>query len=520
MSRRGRSVSAQTFDVVIVGSGSAGCVIARRLVDAGASVCLLEAGPLDTNPAIHDPTRVMELQGSPVDWDYVTVPQRGCAGRELHIPRGKVLGGSSAMNGMIYVRGNRLDYDLWAYEGNAGWRYEDVLPLFKRSEDFDGGESEYHGAGGELHVRASYEPHPLIASIVAAAQEAGIPHNPDHNGAEQDGVGLTQLMIKDGERQSQWVAFLRPLADRPELTVRTGVYVRRLLFEGTRCVGVQIGDEQIRAEHEVVVCAGALESPKLLLLSGIGPASHLRDVGVDVRVDLPGVGENLHDHSLVPVVYATRKPVPPALPGLQPLHAHLFWRSRPGLVVPDQQPLFFHIPLYFPGMDGPPDGMTLLSGLIRPAGRGSVRLASSDPEVRPLVDPGFLACDADVESHERGLELVRELGRASALVEWEPIELYPSAGVTGRDDVRDYIRRNATTYQHVVGTCRMGVDALAVVDPELRVYGVEGLRVADASVMPAVPCGNTHAPTTMIAERASDLIKAALGSREQALAPA
>jgi choline dehydrogenase len=500
------------YDVVVVGSGSAGCVIARRLVDAGARVCLLEAGGEDTNPAIHDPCRVMELQTSPDDWDYVTVPQPGCGGRELHIPRGKVLGGSSALNGMIYIRGNRLDYDGWAYEGNAGWGYADVLPLFKRSEDFDGGESEYHGTGGELHVRASYEPHPLLASVVAGAQEVGIPFNADHNGAEQDGVGFAQLMIKNGERQSQWVAFLRPALDDPRLTVRTGAYVSRLLFEGARCVGVQVGKEQIRAEHEVVVCAGALESPKLLLLSGIGPAEHLRSVGVDVRVDLPGVGENLHDHSLIPVVYATRKPVPPALPGLQPLHAHLFWRSAPGLVVPDQQPLFFHMPLYFPGMDGPPDGMTLLSGLIRPAGRGSVRLASADPEARPLVDPGFLACEADVESHERGLELVRAIGGAPALREWDAIELYPSSGVRTPEEVRDYIRQNATTYQHVVGTCRMGVDALAVVDPELRVLGIDGLRVADASVMPTVPSGNTHAPTTMIAERASDLVRAALGA--------
>jgi choline dehydrogenase-like flavoprotein len=510
----------ESFDVVVVGSGSAGCVIARRLVDAGARVCLIEAGGADTNPAIHDPGRVMELQTSPDDWDYVTVAQPGCAGREMHIPRGKVLGGSSAINGMIYVRGNRLDYDAWAYAGNPGWGYADVLPLFKRSEDFDGGESEYHGAGGELRVQASYEPHPLLASVVAAAQEAGIPLNPDHNGAGQDGVGFAQLMIRNGERQSQWVAFLRPVLDSPNLTVRTSAYANRLVFDGALCVGVQVADEQIRAEHEVIVCAGALESPKLLLLSGIGPAGQLRSVGVDVRVDLPGVGENLHDHSLVPVVYATRKPVPPALPGLQPLHAHLFWRSAPGLVVPDQQPLFFHMPLYFPGMDGPPEGMTLLSGLIRPAGRGSVRLASNEPEARPLVDPGFLACEADVASHERGLELVREIGRAPALREWDPIELYPSAGIRSRDDVREYIRENATTYQHVVGTCKMGVDELAVVDPELRVYGVERLRVADASVMPAVPSGNTHAPTTMIAERASDLVRAALGASERTAVPA
>jgi len=211
-----------SFDVVVVGSGSAGCVIARRLVDAGVRVLVLEAGGPDDNPLIHDPTRMMELQTSPDDWDYVTVPQAGCGGRELHVPRGKVLGGSSAINGLIYIRGHRLDYDGWAYAGNAGWSYEDVLPLFKRSEDFDGGESDYHGTGGELRVMARYEPHPLLASVVEAAQQAGIPTNPDHNGAELDGVGFAQLMIKEGRRQSQWVAFLEPVAPRPELTVLTG----------------------------------------------------------------------------------------------------------------------------------------------------------------------------------------------------------------------------------------------------------------------------------------------------------
>jgi choline dehydrogenase len=500
------------FDYVVVGSGSAGSVIARRVVDAGATVCLLEAGGDDTNPAIHDPCRVMELQTSPDDWDYVTVSQRGCGDREMHVPRGKVLGGSSAINGMIYVRGHRLDYDTWAYAGCHGWRYEDVLPLFKRSEDFDGGASEYHGAGGELHVQATYQPHPLLASVVAGAQEAGIPFNPDHNGATLDGVGFCQLMVRDGRRQSQPVAFLRPIAGNRDLTVRTGAYAHRLLLEGDRCVGVEFrsagGIAQVRAAREVVVCAGALESPKLLLLSGIGPAGQLRELGVDVAVDLPGVGENLHDHSLVPLVYSAGKPVPPTLPGLTPLHAHLFWRSRPGLVVPDQQPLFFHIPLYFPGMSGPEHGFTLLSGLIRPQGRGSVRLASADPEVRPLVDPGFLVCEADVESHERGLELCREIGASAALAEWEPTELYPGPDVRSREAIREYIRRRATTYQHVVGTCRMGVDATSVVDPELRVYGIDGLRVADASVMPAVTSGNTHAPTTMIAERAAELLAA------------
>ena len=506
-----------TYDVVVVGSGSAGSVIARRLVDAGVRVCVLEAGPQDENPAIHDPTRLMELQGSADDWDYVTVPQPGCGGRELHIPRGRVLGGSSAINGMIYIRGHRLDYDHWAYLGNPGWAYEDVLPLFKRSEDFDGGESEYHGAGGLLRVQADYEPHPLLADVVAGAQETGIPFNPDHNGAELDGVGFAQLMIKDGRRQSQWVAFLAPVADAPNLTVLTGTYARRLLFDGERCTGVEVARngaiEEIGAEHEVIVCAGTLESPKLLQLSGIGDGVELRALGIEVLVDLPGVGANLHDHSLVPLVYSAGRAVPPTLTGIQPLHAHFFARSRPGLSVPDLQPLLWHIPLYFPGMTGPPDGFTLMSGLVRPAGRGSVRLRSADPGDRPLVDPGFLACEADVDALERGIEMCREIAGAPAMAEWRGEELYPGRAVGSRAALREYIRETLTTYQHVAGTCKMGVDALAVVDHELRVHGVAGLRVADASIMPAVTSGNTHAPTTMIGERAADLVATALGTQ-------
>ena len=504
-----RSVG-QSYEVVVVGSGSAGSVVVRRLVDAGVRVCLLEAGGPDNNPAIDDPARCLELQGSADDWDYVTVPQAACARRELHIPRGKVLGGSSSMNGMIYIRGHRSDYDHWAYLGNPGWAYEDVLPLFRRSEDFDGGESRYHGVGGELHVQASYEPHPLHASLVVGAQEAGVPFNPDHNGAGLDGAGFTQLMIKDGRRQSQTVAFLRPVLDAPNLTVLTHAYARRLLFEGRSCVGIEVGRdgrlESVRAEHEVIVCAGTIESPKLLLLSGIGPAEQLRKLGLDVLVGLPGVGENLHDHSTVPLIYESVRPMPPTVPGLQPLHSHLFARSRPGLIGPDIQPLFWHIPTYLRGMSGPADGFTLMSGLIRPASRGSVTLRSSDPDERPLVDPAFLECESDVDALERGFELCREIADTPAMAEWRGAERFPGAKTRSSKEIRDYIRETLFTYQHVVGTCKMGVDALAVVDPELRVYGVDGLRVADASIMPAVPSGNTHAPATMIGERAADLI--------------
>jgi choline dehydrogenase len=499
-----------TAGVVIVGSGSAGSVIARRLVDAGVHVVLVEAGAADENPAIHEPSRLFELWDSEQDWGYRTVPQAACAGRELHWPRGKVLGGSSALNGMIYARGHRSDYDAWAYVGNDGWGYDDVLPLFKRSEDFDRGASAFHGEGGPLAVLSRYEPHPVNAAAVAAAQEAGIAFNDDANGESADGVSFCQLNIRDGRRQSAATAFLGPVAGAPNLELVTGARAQRLLIEGGRCVGVEVARDgsvgQIRAEREVVVCGGAVESPKLLLLSGIGPADELRALGIGVVADVPGVGRNLHDHVLSPVIYAASRPVPPAMPGLQQLHSHLFWRSRPGLPGPDVQPLFFHLPLYLEGMEGPPDGYTLMAGIIRPASRGSLRLASADPGAPPLIDPACLSCEVDLDALTGAVELCRAIGGQAALAAWRGSELYPGADVCTRDELRGYVRRTAITYHHQVGTCKMGVDAGAVVDPRLRVRGVEGLRVADASVMPFVSSGNTHAPTVMIGERAADLV--------------
>jgi choline dehydrogenase-like flavoprotein len=495
------------YDIIVIGSGSGGAVVARRLVDAGAAVCLIEAGGLDENPAIHDPGRLWELWGSPDDWAYTTVPQPGCNGRQLDIPRGKVLGGSSALNGMIYIRGHRADYDAWAASGCDGWSYEEVLPLFRRSEDFSRGESEYHGVGGPLRVTADYESHPLHAAAVAAAQEIGIPYNDDHNGPSQDGVGYCHLLVKDGVRQSQIVAFLRPVIGSPSLTVLTGTRARRLLLEGGRCVGVDIGKRELRAAQEVVLAAGTIESPKLLMLSGIGPAAELARHGIEIAVDLPGVGENLHDHLLSPVVCSSSRPMPPVVAGTTPLHVHLFARSRGDLPAPDTQPLVFHVPAYLPGMEGPPDGFTLMAGMIRPQSRGRLTLASPDPDVPPLIDPAYLAVEADLDALAWSLEQVREIGRADALADWLGEELYPGPGITSPEDVRNYVRDTAITYHHQVGTCQMGADELAVVDPRLRVRGVEGLRVADASVMPTVTAGNTHAPATMIGERAADLIQ-------------
>jgi choline dehydrogenase len=519
MARNGNGTPSSA-DVIVVGSGSGGAVVARRLADAGAHVVLLEAGDADANPAIHDPARLFELWDSEQDWGYRTLPQAACAGRELHWPRGRVLGGSSALNGMIYARGHRSDYDAWAHAGNDGWRYDDVLPLFKRSEDFDRGESAYHGSGGPLHVLSRYEPHPVNAAAVAAAQEAGIPFNDDSNGEHLEGVAFAQLNIKDDLRHGVASAFLAPVADAPNLQVLTGAHVRRLLIEGGRCRGVEVaidGDvARIRAEGEVVVCAGTVESPKLLMLSGIGPADELARHGIDVVADLPGVGRNLHDHVLSPVIYGASRPVPPPLPGLQPLHSQLFWHSRSGLPGPDIQPLFFHLPLYLEGMQGPPDGYTLMAGIIRPASRGSLRLASADPAAAPLIDPACLSCEVDVAALVAALELCREIGSQSALAGWRGEELYPGPLARTPGELRDYVRQTAVTYHHQVGTCRMGVDEQAVVDPQLRVRGVEGLRVADASVMPSVSSGNTHAPTVMIGERAADLVRAAIGLEHSA----
>jgi choline dehydrogenase len=503
-------------DVVVVGSGSSGSVVARRLVDAGARVVLVEAGGPDDNPAIHQPARLFELWDSEDDWGYRTVPQRACADRVLQWPRGKVVGGSSALNGMVYVRGHRSDYDAWAYLGNAGWSYDDVLPLFKRSEDFDAGASEYHGTGGPLCVLSRYDPHPLTAAAVAAAQQAGIPFNEDHNAETLEGVAFCQLTIKDGIRHSAAAAFLAPVLGAPNLTLLTGTRAVRLVIEAGRCVGVEVAravsTAVVRAEHEVVVCGGTIESPKLLMLSGIGPGPELDRLGLDVVVDLPGVGQNLHDHILSPVIYSSARPVPPAVAGLQQLHAHLFWHSGPGLLVPDLQPLFFHLPMYLEGMEGPPDGYTLMAGAIRPASRGTLRLTSADPERPPLLDPAFLSCDADVEVMLAALELCREIGGQDALLDWRGEELYPGPDVSSEAELRTYLRQTAITYHHQVGTCKMGTDALAVVDPQLRVYGVEGLRVADASVMPLVTSGNTHAPALMIGERAAELVAQSLGA--------
>lgn len=529
-----------TADYVIVGAGSAGCVLANRLTeDPDVRVILLEAGGRDLHPNVMIPAAFAKQFHTKLDWDFATDPEPHCDGRSLYIPRGRALGGSSSMNAMLYVRGRPLDYDLWEGEGATGWGWDAVRPYFLKAEDNERGASEHHAVGGPLHVRDAQSPRRLTGRFLASAEQVGIPYISDYNGPEQDGAALVQVTQRNGRRWSAADAYLRPAMKRPNLEVRTGAHVLRVELEGERAVGVRVrgrrgAEEVVRATREVIVSAGAIGSPQLLLLSGVGPADHLREVGVGVAVDLPGVGENLQDHPYATCVweasapeslYGADKPKPLLewlLRRSGPLtstvaEAFAFVRSRPGLPAADLQ--YHFAPAYFvrngeEEFDG--HAFTMGPVLVSPRSRGHLRLRSADPTAKPRILTNSLSEPEDVAALVTGVELAREIAAAAPLASATRREIYPGAAIRGDADVEAWVRRTAELIYHPSGTCRMGGPD-AVLDPELRVRGVDGLRVADASVFPLIPGGNTHAPTIMVAERAADLVR---GRAPAAVAPA
>lgn len=512
-----------THDYIVVGAGSAGCVLAARLSeDPGVRVLLLEAGPADDIPEIHLPLSFAQLFRTAYDWDYTTEPEPGLDGRRRYLPRGRMLGGSSSMNAMIYIRGNHADYDAWADAGAKGWSWDEVFPYFLRAEDHHGGPSRWHAAGGPLTVSEGRSRHPLMTAYVEAALEAGHPFNPDFNGAEQDGFGYYDLTQRDGMRCSTADAYLRPALGRPNLQVLTGTQCTRLLFSGERVVGVEAERHgvlaEMRAEREVVLAAGAYNSPQILMLSGIGIAAELEALGIAPRADLP-VGENLQDHGHLPLIHLTdtetlltaRTAENLALLESEqrgPLTSNAgeaggFVRTRDGLDAPDAQihalPGMFHEEgLGAPAGHGFHHGAVLLGA----TSRGKVSLRSTLPGAKPRILHNYLATEEDRAAAVRALRVLLDIaGRPALRAHRRGDHLVPRSDSDA--DLLEHARRETHTLYHPAGTCAMG----PVVDYELRVHGVSGLRVADASVMPTLVRGNTNAPTIMIAEKAADLLR-------------
>jgi choline dehydrogenase len=520
-------------DYVVVGAGSAGCVVAARLSETGAKVILLEAGPKDSLLWIHIPAGILKLLYHPVvNWNYSA---QGPNDRAIHWPRGKTLGGSSSINGMLYVRGNPADFDGWAQMGCRGWSFDDVLPYFRKSEDYkQGADAEYRGKGGPLKVEDYRTILPLTHKFIEAAQQAGHRFSKDLNGRDQEGVGYSQMTRKGRWRGSTAQTFLKEAQGRPNLRVETEALASRLLFEGKRCIGVafrQRGQSlEARAHKEVILCGGAINSPHLLQISGVGPAEYLQSIGVPVVHDLRGVGANLQDHYVARVSHRVkgsisinklsrgarlaREALRFAIEGRGALTfgvttAQVFCRSAPEKASPDLQ-LLFTPASYDGGRLGElerEDGMTVAVCPVRPDSRGTIMARSADPAEKPLITPNYLSDPTDIRVLNAGVRFARAIFAAPAIAQYSVTETLPGPDITSDDALLDYSRRYGTTIYHPVGTCRIGDGPAAVVDSRLRVHGVDGLRVIDASVMPTLTTGNTNAPTIMIGEKGAAMIK-------------
>jgi choline dehydrogenase len=523
-------------DYVVIGAGSAGCVMAARLSETGARVVLLEAGPRDTLPWIHIPAGVLKLLRHPVvNWNYSADPSAGTAGRSIHWPRGKVLGGSSSINGMLYVRGNPADFDGWAQMGCRGWSFDDVLPYFRKSEHYvQRGEPEIRGQGGPLKVEDYRTILPLTHRFVEAAKQAGFTFRQDLNGREQEGVGYSQMTRKGRFRGSTAQTFLAEARGRANLRVETNALATRLVFQGKRCVGIafrQNGvDREARAAREVILCGGSVNSPHLLQISGIGPAAHLQSIGVEVVHDLPGVGGNLQDHYVARVSHRARNAVSInqlargarlaveaarfALTGRGALtfgvtSAQVFTRSREGLASPDLQ-LLFTPASYDAARFGELEreaGMTVAVCPVRPGSRGTIMAASADPFAPPVITPNYLSDPNDARVLISGMRITRRIFAQPAIAQHSVGETLPGPDAESDEALAEYARGYGTTIYHPIGTCRMGEGPAAVVDARLRVHGIGGLRVIDASVMPTLTTGNTNAPTIMIAEKGAAMAR-------------
>jgi choline dehydrogenase len=526
---------APVYDYIVIGAGSAGCVLANRLsADDSKRVLLLEAGGRDTNPWIHIPVGYFKTINNPAtDWCFKTESDPGLGGRSLNWPRGKVLGGSSSINGLLYVRGQPQDFDHWRQLGNVGWSFEDVLPYFRRAENQERGADDFHGADGPLAVSDMRVRREICDAVIKAAGELGIPEKDDFNRDDQEGAGYFQLTTKNGLRCSTAVGYLNPVKKRPNLEIKTHAQVHRLIVEDGRCAGVEFdvkGAKQAAGcRGEVVLSAGAIGSPQILMLSGIGPAAHLQDMGIPVVQDLQGVGGNLQDHLQLRTIYRThrpitlndqaRNPIQKMLMGLEfmfkrsgPLtmgasQVAIFARTRPELETPDIQ---YHVQPW--SADSPGEGthrfsaFTLSVCQLRPESSGDIRLKSADPKAHPVIRPNYLATDLDRRTAIDSLKLTRKLVETKSLAPYVAEEVRPGAAAQTDEELLEGAKRIAQTIYHPVGTCKMGRDPNAVVDDRLRVRGIKGLRVADASIMPTITSGNTNAPAIMIGEKASDMI--------------